>query len=349
VAPDPDPAAPGGVLALAVVSAGATVGPLTSPGGGLVLARLDSAGNWRAAHPLGGNTVPGGRLDLFPLLRVDAARQEVALAGQFYRADSLGGVPLTDPFNATSGTWGGVVGRLRLPPAPAPPQWRWVRPFVGYGNEQPTALAVDGQGQTLLAGVFTDSCRLGPTLLTRATGRAAFVARLDSAGRLLAPPLLLPAPPAGVTRGAADAFMALLPGPARVLTLAGMFIGPRLVLGNDTLHAPVRLSGTQPFSIGGFVAGWRDPAAPLLPTASAPARPAGVALQAWPRPVPAGQPLHVQLTRPATLRLRDALGRTVATFPVPAAGETALPTAGLRSGLYLLHTQEGASARIVVE
>ena len=93
---------------------------------------------------------------------------------------------------------------------------------------------------------------------------------------------------------------------------------------------------------------------PLRPTAVLSRRPAALALSfsAYPNPVRGTLTVQLLTSQPATVRLRDALGRPVyATELMPRNGQLTVPVGQLAPGLYLLEVNQQdqvASAKVVV-
>lgn len=274
------------------------------------VARLSPAGAWQWATRGGGtnNDVGNG-------LQVGRGGA-LYVTGFFQSATaSFGTTALTN-----AGTSDVFVGRLSLAGA-----WQWAVRAGGAGDDHGNALAVDGTGNLLLAGIFrSPAAAFGPTTLATTGDYDVFVAQLTAAGAWRWA--------TGAGSLTTDNVLGLALSSSGNVVLAGSFTGPTADFGPITLTNPV--TNSQPSS---FVASLAGPVG--LPT-DAP----GTAFSLAPNPATT----TVQLTgAPAgtTACLLDALGRIVRTYP---AGSTTLDLHGLAPGLYTVRAG-AATRRLVVE
>ena len=291
----------------------------------LVVAQLSAAGAWQWAtvtasdNAYYSNSMQYDRNGNLWLL-ADAASAPV----QFGTTTISNGEEFVGRLSAATGQWGpvGVIGLAN-----------------GSGPGQATSLAVDVQGNALIAGHLQGAKTFGTTTLTPVAsngGNDQFVARYGAAGQWQFAQLS----PTATTNSSYN-FQAIELDAAGSLFATGQLRG-NATFGTNTLNNPSTSGGNV------FVAKLSN--AGVLSVRQS----AGVApLAVFPNPAKGSTGATLRLpvasasAQPVTLR--DALGRVAARATVPAGQlELALPTAGLAPGLYVV--EAGLSrAQVVVE
>jgi hypothetical protein len=212
--------------------------------------------------------------------------------------------------------------------------FNWAQRAGGAGSDQAGALAVSGNS-VYVAGYFDSfAANFGPAALTSVGSNNVFVAKLSDAGSTGS---FVWAQQAG-GMGYDAAFALAVSGTS--VYVAGYFTSLTASFGSITLTNAY--TGSSPTL--GFLASLTDPTL----TATTTSRALAPALL-YPNPAHHAATLRLPAgTTPAPLTLRDALGRTVRHYPVPAGYEAALDLRGLSAGLYLLQGA-GPALRLMVE
>lgn len=289
----------------------------------LVVAQLSPAGAWQwatvtaADNAYYSNNMQYDRSGNVWLL-ADAASTPV----QFGTTTVSNGEEFVGRLSAT-GQWGpvGIIGLAN-----------------GSGPGYTPALAVDAQGNAVVAGGLQGAKTFGTTTLTpvsSSSGNDQFVARYSAGGQWQFAQLT----PVATTNSSYN-FQAI------ALDATGSLFATGQLRGTATFGAST-LTNTSAFGGNVFVAKLSN--AGLLGVRQA----AGAApLAFYPNPATAGTAATLRLPAPAATALavvlRDALGRAVAQTTMAAGSqEMAVPTAGLAPGFYLL--EAGASrAQVIV-
>lgn len=134
------------------------------------LGKLDAGGNWLWARTIDN----GGSGSQCNQVLPDASGH-VYVSGSFSGEVSFG----SSTFTSRSG------GEAFLGKRDAQGNWLWVRPLGLDFVEQGTRLALDAQGNMVVAGVLTGTATFGSTTLTTAGPFDAFVGKLDAQGNWL--------------------------------------------------------------------------------------------------------------------------------------------------------------------
>ncbi len=141
-------------------------GPLTSAGqSDVFLAKYTAAGTHLWSRRFGGVYTDEGKG-----LAVDPGGN-VLLTGTFYATADFGGGPLA-----------GTAGEAFLAKFSPAGTHLWSQHFGGVLSDEGRAVAVDGSGNVVMAGVFQGTIDLGGGPLTSAGGSDAFLARYSPAG-----------------------------------------------------------------------------------------------------------------------------------------------------------------------
>lgn len=148
-------------------TAGFGATPLTSSGSSdIVLAKLDSEGNWLWATSAGGTGLDSGMA-----IDLDSSGNCVC-AGHFSSTAVFGSISLT-----SSGSYDMFVAK-----SDGSGNWLWVQKGGGADSESCYDLAVDDQDNCLVAGSFWTSTTFGATTLTSSGNKDIILAQLDSSG-----------------------------------------------------------------------------------------------------------------------------------------------------------------------
>ncbi|MGY3091174.1 hypothetical protein ACVWYF_004240 [Hymenobacter sp. UYAg731] len=282
----------------------------------MFVARLNGAGSWVQAVRAGGPDSDYGRR-----IALDAAGT-ATLIGDFRGTCTFGNTSLTSAGSAdiavarlsTAGTWTQAVRA------------------GGADLDVPNDIAVDGNGNAIMGGFFTNSAVFGATTLTSIGGGDIVIATLSAAGTWTQ------ALRAG---GLGDDYATAVTIEPTGAIISGIYAAP------STMFGPYFLTSSNG---GAFVA--RLTGLPLATRAAAPAEIFTLA------PNPAGHgPATAQVrlswpeaaAAPRLLLLLDGLGREVRRQLLPARATTAtLEVQGLVPGLYLVRCG-AATTRLVVE
>jgi hypothetical protein len=216
----------------------------------------------------------------------------------------------------------------------------WAQRTGGPGNDEVTALAVQGAGLYLAGNFESSNASVGATTLASAGSADGFVAALIDAG---------PTSRFAWAQAVGGSNYDFIGG----LSLAGSTAYVGGGIGSVAASFPPRVvsnpSGTPLAVLASFAA------TTLTATTAAPG---SLSFALAPNPAHAAATLTLPAvpgTATATLTLRDALGRTLrtATLPLPAAGlRHELDLGGLAPGIYAVQVRAGATSatrRLVVE
>lgn len=153
-----------------VISSTSTFGNTTLTGQGVFVAKLDAAGGFLWAIPVGGASPGHDRA-----IAVDSAGNSY-FTGSFQSTLTLGGTTLT-----SKGDRDILLAKLDGLGKPL-----WASSAGGSGTDKGTAIAVDGAKTTYATGNFVSTATFGSTSLTAQDSSAAFVAKLDAIGNVAA-------------------------------------------------------------------------------------------------------------------------------------------------------------------
>ena len=156
-----------GNFASPTIAFGATT--LTNMGGqDIFIAKLTPTGAWQWATSAGGNAG-----DNSTSVAVDSSGNVVVTGFFTSPAITLGATTLT-----SNGAYNVYVAKLTPTGA-----WQWATSAGGSGNNYSYGVAVDGNGNVVITGIFTGpTIAFGATTLTNVGGQDIFVAKLTPAG-----------------------------------------------------------------------------------------------------------------------------------------------------------------------